>query len=268
MFTIYHLNKSIMSKDRLVFQSNQPVLSKINLSNIYEKKLLYTFVNSLSPHLEGQIEKSKGIHLSEKTGLELNKYKTKTYEYRLSDIEPSGNYRRLRAAITKLRETSINVVFEDGREYFTGLISSAELYESDDSFSVQLSVPAYQFLLNMTKGYTIKSFLTSLDMNTIYSSCIYELLCKWRNNKTFEIDIDELIFITNAPKSYKPADVKRRILDTAKKELDLSDFTDLKFNYETIKIGKRIKRFKINIIRTGKDVLEQTKLTKNTSQDG
>ena len=255
-------------KDKLVFQSNQLVMSKVKLSNIYEKRLLNAFVNSISHHLEEQIEESKDIRLSEKNRLELDKYTTKTYEYRLSDLESSGHYGRLRASIVKLRETSVNVVFDDGRECFIRLISSAELYKSDDTFSIQLSLPAYQFLLDLTKGYSIKSFLTSLDLNTIYSSCVYELLCRWRSKKSFEIDLDYLKFITNAPKTYRAGDVRSRILDSAKKELDNSEITDLKFNYETIKVGKRIKRFKINVIRTGKGVLEQTKLTKNTLQDG
>mgnify|MGYP006430529937 CR=1 FL=1 len=152
-----------MSKKPSIIKSNQPVLSKINLPDTYEKKLLNAFVNSLSPHLEGQIEESKGIHVSEETGLELGKFTSKTYEYRLSDLEPSGHYERLREAIIKLRETSVNVVFDDGGEYITGLISWAELYKSDDTFSVRLSLPAYQFLLDLTKRYSIKSSLTSFD---------------------------------------------------------------------------------------------------------
>ena len=49
-------------------------------------------------------------------------------------------------------------------------------------------------------------------MNTINSTCIYDLSFKWKSRKSFEIGLYNLKFITNAFKSYRANDVKLRIL--------------------------------------------------------
>lgn len=72
-------------------------------------------------------------------------------------------------------------------------------------------------------------------------------------------------FITNAPKSYRPNDIKLRVLNPAKKELEESDYADLNFNYEDIKRGKKITAFKIHIFHTKNDILETNKLIQQTS---
>lgn len=257
-----------MKKDEFIFQSNQVVLSRINLANIYEKRLLNAFVNSVSPHLQGMLDGSKGKHIAEQKELDFGVYETITYTYNLSDVEPNPqNYDRLRIAIRKLRETSVDVVLEDGTELFTGLIQSAVLKtkQRSETFKVKLSVPAYQYLLDISKGYSIKSFLTSLDLKNLYSSYVYDLLCKWRNKPTFEIDLEHLRFVTNAPKSYRANDIKTRVLNPAKKELDESDVSDLTFTYEDIRRGRSIIGFRIHIFHTKNDSLTVSKLTKEVS---
>ncbi|WCC43775.1 replication initiation protein (plasmid) [Tenacibaculum finnmarkense] len=171
-------------------QSNQITLSKINLANIYEKRLLNTFIDSLSPYLKSKIEEvkkeKKGLHTEEKHEFAYTNFESIIYTYNLSDVEPNAqNYNRLRSAIKKLRETSIDIITPDGSELYTGLIESASLSPLSETFKVRLSVTAYQFLCDLSKGYSIKSFKTALELKTIYSSCIYELLCKWRNKPAF-----------------------------------------------------------------------------------
>ncbi|WCC43776.1 replication initiation protein (plasmid) [Tenacibaculum finnmarkense] len=84
-------------------------------------------------------------------------------------------------------------------------------------------------------------------------------------SQLFQIDIEELKFITNCPKSYSSNDFKKRVLDSAKKELDNSEVTDLTFTYKNIKKGRSISGFKIFIHHTKNDSLEVNKLSKQTS---
>lgn len=256
-----------MKKDELIFQSNQVVLSKINLANIYEKRLLNAFISSISPNLKDIIENVKGKHISEQREFDFGKYETITYTYNLSDVEPNPqNYNRLRSAIKKLRKTDVDVILEDGTELFTGLIQTAELnVKRKETFKVKLSVPAYQYLLDVSKGYSIKSFLTSLDLKNLYSSYIYDLLCKWRNKPVFEADLEHLRFVTNAPKSYRANDIKLRVLNPAQKELNESEVSDLTFTYEDVKKGRSIVGFRISIHHTDNDKLTINKLVKQTS---
>jgi len=259
-----------MNTPKFTIQSNQITLSKINLSNIYEKRLLNAFIDSLSPHLKGKIEEakgeSKGAHIEEQRELDFSPNQSVLYTYRLSDVEPNHqNYDRLRCAIKKLRQTDIDIITSDGTEIYTGLIESAVLNPLSEFFQVKLSLTAYQFLCDISKGYSLKSFKTALELKNLYSSYIYDLICKWRNKPTFQIDLEELRFITNAPKSYSPNDFKKRVLDSAKKELDSSDVTDLTFNYEDVKKGRSIIGFRIHIFHTKNDTLIIKKLTKQVS---
>ena len=257
-----------------MMQSNQVTLSKINLQNIYEKRLVNAFIDSLSPHLEAQLERknkySKGIHVKEYKEPAFGGNQSIYYVYRLADIESNHqNYNRLRTAIKKLRKTDVDIVTPERIEIFTGLIEYASINHNDEHFTVRLSLTAYQFLCDLSKGYSLKHFKTSLELQSLYSSNIYDLICKWRNKTQFQIDLDELKFITNTEHKYSATkDFKKRVLDTSKHELDNSEFTDLTFNYEDIKVGKRIIAFKFTIIHTKNDKLEKTKLTENTSQDG
>jgi len=259
-----------MNTPKFTIQSNQITLSKINLSNIYEKRLLNAFIDSLSPHLKGKIEEakgeSKGAHIEEQRELDFSPNQSVLYTYRLSDVEPNHqNYDRLRCAIKKLRQTDIDIITSDGTEIYTGLIESAVLNPLSEFFQVKLSLTAYQFLCDISKGYSLKSFKTALELKNLYSSYIYDLICKWRNKPTFQIDLEELRFITNAPKSYSPNDFKKRVLDSAKKELDSSDVTDLTFNYEDVKKGRSIIGFRIHVFHTKNDTLIIKKLTKQVS---
>lgn len=260
-----------MEKTKFTLQSNQVALSRINLANVYEKRLLNALVDSLSPHLKGKIEETKnetkGIHINEQKELGFTIGESIMYTYKLSDVEPNHqNYDRLRAAIKKLRQTDVDIITADGTEIYTGLIEAAEINHRADTFKARINLTAYQFLCDLSKGYSIKNFKTALELKSLYSSDIYDLLCKWRNKQTFQIDVEELRFITNTTNKNKPInDFKKRVLDSAKKELDASHFTDLTFSYEDIKRGRTIVGFKFHVFHTKNDTLLTSKLTKQIS---
>ena len=260
-----------MRESKFVMQSNQVTLSKINLKNIYEKRLINAFIDSLSPHLKGEFNKvygtSAGVHTKEYKEPTMGSNESIYYIYRLSDIEPNPqNYNRLKAAVKKLRKTDVDIVTPERTEIFTGLIEYAEINHRDEFFEVRISLTAYQFLCDMSKGYSLKHLKTSLELKTLYSSNIYDLICKWRNKPTFQIDIEELRFITNTEDKYPATkDFKKRVLDSAKKELDESDFTDLTFNYEDVKRGRSITGFRIHVFHTENDDLKKSELTQNVS---
>ncbi|MCD8435863.1 replication initiation protein [Tenacibaculum dicentrarchi] len=252
-------------------QSNQVTLSQIKLTNIYEKRLLNAFIDSLAPLLKGKIEgaksNDKGLQIDEQYDEEFQYNKSVLYTYKLSDVEPNPqNYNRLRSAIKNLRKTDVDIITPNGTEIYTGLVEWAALVPLSETFQVKLSLTAYQFLCDISKGYSLKSFKTAISLRSLYSSKIYELLCKWRNKNQFQVDIEELRFITNTENKYTATkDFKKRVLDAAKKELDASEISDLSFSYEDIKVGRSIKSFKIFIKRTNKDTLETNKLIKNAS---
>jgi plasmid replication initiation protein len=65
--------------------------------------------------------------------------------------------------------------------------------------------------------------------------------------------LEELRFFTDTTNLYeKTNDWKKRVLDVAKKKLDESEATDIRFTYKEIKKGRSIVGFKFSIIKTDK----------------
>lgn len=80
---------------------------------------------------------------------------------------------------------------------------------------------------------------------------IYEILAKWRNKEVFEISLEELRRLTDTINKYSDTnDFKKRVLDSAKQQLDESEITDLRFDYSERKTGKKIIGFKIRVYKT------------------
>ena len=63
----------------------------------------------------------------------------------------------------------------------------------------------------------------------------------------FSISLEELQYLLDYPESYRPVDVKRTILQRAKKNFDNANGIDFTFDYEDKKIGKRIVGFLFKI---------------------
>ncbi|PIS45479.1 MAG: hypothetical protein COT22_05035, partial [Ignavibacteria bacterium CG08_land_8_20_14_0_20_37_9] len=122
-----------------------------------------------------------------------------------------------------------------------------------------------QFLQDLTHGYTTYQIKTALSLSSIYSMKIYEIICKWRGLKKFYISIEDLRFYTNTIDKYDNVyDLKKRVLEAARKELKDNKDTDLQFNYKDHKEGRNIIGFYIYPIKT-KNAFEEQKIKKSVS---
>jgi len=130
------------------------------------------------------------------------------------------------------------------------------------------------YLLRLQKNFTTYNLTNILNLKSKYSIRIYELLIKeynkikeYKPNQkiiSFTIKIDKLKEILKLPKSYLYADIKRQVLEKAKKEL--KDNTDIFFKYEEIKPIRRVEKLKINIFKNNKgsnDYLKDLNTFKN-----
>ncbi|PPK57331.1 replication initiator protein [Malaciobacter marinus] len=84
-----------------------------------------------------------------------------------------------------------------------------------------------------------------LALNSRYSIHIYELLNQMRDKKGREVFIEDLIKVLNIPASYNITNIAKKVLDTAKEELE--EKTDLSFEYSFIKQGRKISKVKFAI---------------------
>lgn len=238
-------------KSELVAQSNELTLSKIHFNNVYEKRLLYSIVDSISPYLKDMLEadrNGKSIHAQYEKGL----FEIDHIIYRAKDLEKNRqHYPNIRAAIRRLQEDSIVINKENGDEISTRLILKSVWKAREEFIRLTVDRDLYQFLKDLTKGYTLFHLKTALSLPSLYSMKMYEIIAKFRTRPMFYMDLERLRFLTNSEGIYKKtSDFKKWVLDVAQRDLEKSQITDLRFTYRHIKKGRTIVGFEFFIIKT------------------
>ena len=125
-------------------------------------------------------------------------------------------------------------------------------------FSVHSDLKPY--LLNLQKNFTTYNIVNVLALRGDYSPRLYEYLAmEWkefkrnyikRHNKTpksytLEIEIDWLREQFKISKGYRYNDIKRQIIEVAKKQFIKK--TDIQFDYEEEKLGRKVVGLRITI---------------------
>jgi len=249
-----HNNMGVQSTEYLT-------MSRIGFKSVYEKRVVYAIVESMSKYLKGIIDTNvKGKEINYQLGAFIDEV-----SYYAHSLEGNRqNYPLLRKALDRLKEESIKI--ETHNETInTSFVLKYKWQKGSEIIKLNVDRELFQLLANIVKGYTLIQMKTALTLSSLHSMKIYELLCSYRKKKKFYISLEELKFITNTLDKYpNTAHFKIRVLDTAKKELDNNPHTDLKFTYKDVKKGKRIVGFDIYVKKTNKSVEEQ-KLKKQIS---
>ena len=230
---------------KVTAQSNVISLSKSNLT-IPERRILYVIVDSVSPYLQDEISKAKGKEIDYKKGA----FDISKITYQAKDICRPEHYGELRVALESLKSKSI--CFETNKMFYgSSLILKYKFDKGSEILELGIDEELYQMLIDYKNNYTLLQVKVALSFSSLHTMKIYELLAKWRTRPQFYVSIEELRHLTNTITSYtKIASWKKRVLETAKRELDTSDITDLRFNYKEKKHGRKIVGFDISIIKT------------------
>ena len=93
-------------------------------------------------------------------------------------------------------------------------------------------------ILQLKSNYVIRIYEFLKDVYNMYSSYGHKIAEK-------EIKVDELREILEIPKSYRYPDIKRQILEKSKKEL--AEHTDIIFDFQEIKTGRKVTHLKLII---------------------
>jgi len=130
-------------------------------------------------------------------------------------------------------------------------------------FSIHNDLKPY--LLRLQNNFTTYNIVNILALKGDYTPRLYENFLmrfneyktqyKKQHNKTpksftFEIEIDWLRNYFKIPKSYKYADIKRQIIEVAKKQF--KEKTNIKFDYKEQKLGRKVVRLVITVENNNK----------------
>lgn len=125
-------------------------------------------------------------------------------------------------------------------ETTTGLINTIHNIRESDEIEVEISKWAIPFLLYWGKGVggTVFQKSIALTLKGEYTKRLYKLCCRWKDKGGFSIDLDEFRKMLKIETKYPgPKDLKKRVLDPAKKRL--KEEADVYFEYSFNKIKSR-----------------------------
>lgn len=169
-------------------------------------------------------------------------------------LENSHATSRLKEDLKCFREKSIllpSTMIVKGKvteaELLTGLITEAKWDKHNSHVELKLNESWYQFLIDLSSGFTEYNSLIAYKLNTSYSIKMYYFICHWYRNggKTLtleqfrkEFDIPNNIYTTKTASRFI-----ERVLKPSKEVLD--KLSDKSFNFSPIKTGRSITGFSI-----------------------
>lgn len=238
-------------KNTLTAVSNKIVLSRSNFS-VPQRRILSAIIESISPLLKQEITNLRAKAMSVEPLIDERAKIT----YKASNLSRPEDYGELRKALNGLQQRLVEWEYEeDGERVLVSspLLGQHKFRERSEIVEMWVFNELYTFLLDLSLGYTMYQTQVVLSFTSIYAMRMYEILAKWRNKRQFYISIDELRWLTDTQTKFdRNNDFKRFVLDVAKQQMDESQITDLRFDYEEKKKGRKLTGFTFFIYKTTK----------------
>lgn len=222
-------------KRYLVTKSNDLIMARYDLS-LAEQRLIVEVASMVSPGDE-----------------EFKDYDVSVADYvRLVDSSAKNEYQRMKDLADSILKKPLFIKKDNGG--FVGLnwFSSIEYKPNDGVLQCHFDEKLKPFLLQLKKKFTSYQLENVLRLKSKYAIRIYEILKSKSKLGTFEIELDELRKLIAIPNSYRWDDIKKQVLNPAKKALKV---TDLSFDYEPIKRSRRVHKIKFFITENPQQLL-------------
>ena len=199
-----------------VSQSNALTSSRYDFSRM-EKNVLYQIIHKVrEDYIEGTIQRD----------LWQNMYVNILHED-LVQVADKDHTADARKALRSLRHKDIEIEDENGNWLNVGFINYAQYKAKTKQYEIEVSKKIMPHLVELAKNFTSYSLTVAISLKSRYSQRFYEWAHQYlgKNSGTFFLDIEDLCEMLKLGVGYKlKADIKRRVLDVAMKELkDLYD---------------------------------------------
>lgn len=156
------------------------------------------------------------------------------------DYTSGKNYARIKKQLKGLRDKSFWVMEEDGKEVLVGWLQKARVSTGSGIIKVKLDEDMHKYLIGLIDNRTQYEFLSTLPMKSEYSFRIYELLKSYAftGGHTFKTDDLKRQLMAQHFENFK--DFRRRVIETAVKEINL--YTDLEVSWEPEYYGRKVEK--------------------------
>ena len=229
-----------MNKNYLVTKSNYFIMNSSYDLSLEEQKLILTLASMVQPEDE----------------------EFKTYNLRISDfmqllgVENQSKYTEI-PKMTKELMKKVFEIEESNRIVQIAWLSSVTYEKGSGCVELEFSPRLKPYMLKLNNMFTQYKLSNILSMKSKYSPRIYEILkCnEFKKQGFIEITIDELRILLKAEKIYPLyADFKRYIILQTQKEL--KKLSDISFDFEEIKTGRKITSIRFYIKSNKAKVVE------------
>jgi len=174
-------------------------------------------------------------------------------------------YELLDEATEELLNNPLKIPLEDGGFLKANWVADAEYKKGSGIISFTISPKLRPYLIEAQQKYLKYNLENILPLKSSYSIRMYEILKDYYNiqarygNKVEKIiEVAKLREMLEIPKSYKygnSSGIKQRVLEKSKQEL--KEHTDIIFDYEEIKTGRKVTHLKFTIQLNPKKLKEQ-----------
>jgi plasmid replication initiation protein len=165
-------------------------------------------------------------------------------------------------SIEELRQAARNLITRvyyidkpNGNILSVTLMTVVSYDEQKKEMRIVISQKLLPYLIALKEDYTEFELDIALSLRSKYAKRIYEMLSQHKDIGTMKVSVDELKYrlALKDPKTQKEqykswTTFKATVLDRSQKELE--KYSDLNFNYESIKTGKKYTDLVFQIIRS------------------
>ncbi len=176
----------------------------------------------------------------------------------LSNTKDKRMYKEIKSALIEIMEKVIQIEDENRWTGFH-ILKKPVIEKNSGVIKLKFDEDIFPLLKETKKRYLQYEIKNILPLSSKYAIRLYEILKDIYNKETYnknldrvevELEVSYLREVLLVPENYKYADFKRRVIELAKKQIN--ENTDLLFNYEEKKEGRKVTRLKFYIYENSK----------------
>jgi plasmid replication initiation protein len=205
----------------LVVKSNALIRSKWTIESIWEPRLIARLAARVRP--DDEDFKVYAMPITELVGKNAN----------------GKVYKDLARVIRNMMSRTITIYESDSREVIYNVFSMCAIDSKRGIIEICFHANLKPHYLNLHKRFTKYSLEEFLQLPSIYSQRIYEILKSWSDKIEVTISLEDLYKYLDVPPSFKKDfnNFRMRVLDKA--HYDITNLTEFRFNWLPVRPGRR-----------------------------
>lgn len=203
---------------------------------VIEKRALYLVINRMETGFNVQTDL----------------FKNAEFKITLKDLNET-NYKRLKNSLLKLQSRKITMIDDFENKKFISIVPFPYVAIDKHHVTVKMMGDVIPYFLELKSGFTKYSLEAALSLTSVYSQKLYELCSRWRDKKSWNVDLGELQLLLDA-ENYRYQDFRRRCLDPGMAEI--TEKTDIKVSYTPIKSGRQVVALNFKILTEAAEAKE------------